>query len=165
MTRRVRFVGGAILGVLALLGLVWVVLASAGGKRSGSAAVPSRTVVAGAGLAGRLRQADAATGAGLFASSCAACHSVGRYGPDLDGPNLYGVVGGPVAGRRPRYGYTSALRNLGGRWSLERLDAWLTSPKGLVPGTSMPFDGLPDAQERADLIAFLNQQGSNLPMP
>lgn len=105
-----------------------------------------------------LRTADAGRGGTLF-RACAACHSVGRGGPDVDGPNLYGVVGAPVAGRRPRYGYTQALRDVGGTWTEARLDAWLTDPAAFAPGTAMHFAGLAEASDRADVIAFLATQG------
>ena len=104
------------------------------------------------------RTADAGRGSTVF-RTCAACHSVGRGGPDVDGPNLYGVVGAPVAGRRPRYGYTQALRDVSGIWTEGRLDSWLTDPAGFAPGTAMHFAGLDDAGDRADVIAFLASQG------
>ena len=112
----------------------------------------------------RLRQADVANGARLF-GRCAACHSIGRGGVDLDGPNLYGVVGSKPAERRSRYAYSAALRRVGGTWSFDRLDAWLTNPATFAPGTSMAFGGLADPRDRADVIAFLATQGSNLPPP
>ena len=108
--------------------------------------------------------ADPAQGARLF-GSCAACHSIGRGGVDLDGPNLYGVVGSPVAGRRPRYAYSAALRRAGGLWTAERLDAWLTRPAAFAPGTNMAFAGLPDPKDRADVIAFLATQQSASALP
>ena len=86
---------------------------------------------------------------------CKACHTIGAAAPDTDGPNLYDVVGGPVAQRRPRFAYTAALQQFGGRWDPARLDAWLRDPRALVPGTTMRFGGLSDAQQRADVIAYL----------
>lgn len=132
--------------------------------RGSAPPAPRPKLAATASLTDRLRAADPATGAALF-GRCAACHSIGSAGPDRDGPNLYGVVGAPVAGRRPRYNYTSALRAFGGTWSFERLDAWLTDPRALVPGTAMVFPGLPDPQDRADLIAYLARQGGRLAPP
>ncbi|MGI3901128.1 MAG: c-type cytochrome [Janthinobacterium lividum] len=102
--------------------------------------------------------ADPARGADVF-HVCSACHSIGRGGPDVDGPNLYGVVGAPVAERRPRYGYTQALRDVSGIWTEQRLEAWLTNPVAFAPGTAMHFAGLDDAKDRADVIAYLATQG------
>lgn len=101
-----------------------------------------------------LAGADPAAGARLF-GRCAACHTIGAGGADLNGPNLHGVMGAPVAGNRPRYGYTQALRQVGGVWTSARMDAWLRDPQGFAPGNRMAFPGLKDARERADLIAYL----------
>ena len=97
-------------------------------------------------------------GARVF-EHCAACHTIGRDGPDLDGPNLYGVVGAPIARRRERFAYTAALRRVGGLWDRNRLDAWLAGPQVFAPGTSMTFGGLADPRERAAVIAYLEAQG------
>ncbi|MCR0985521.1 c-type cytochrome [Roseomonas populi] len=106
-----------------------------------------------------LADADVRAGARLF-RQCAACHTIGRGAPDLNGPNLYGVLGAPIAGNRPNFAYTQALRSAGGEWDAERMDAWLRNPQGLVPGNRMTFTGMPNARERADLIAYLGRQGS-----
>jgi cytochrome c len=90
---------------------------------------------------------------------CTACHTIGQYAPDTDGPNLYGVVGGPIGERRPRFSYTAGLKALGGTWDAERMDRWLTNPRRMVPGTTMAFSGLPDPKDRADVIAYLATQG------
>ena len=111
-----------------------------------------------------LRSADLSAGASLF-GQCAACHSIGREGADLEGPNLYAVVGSAIAQRRERYAYTAALRQVGGTWTFERLNTWLTDPTAFAPGTKMAFGGLSNPQDRADVIAYLNAQGSNLPIP
>lgn len=101
--------------------------------------------------------ASASAGASLF-GQCAACHSIGQGSPDLAGPNLFGVMGKPVAQNSPRFGYTAALQRLGGTWTPERLDAWLKNPREVAPGTSMAFPGLADPLDRADVIAFLSTQ-------
>jgi cytochrome c len=134
----------------------------AGFHGSGGTTAPRGDAAASGTTAGAPRTADAARGAELF-RTCAACHTVGRGGPDVDGPNLYGVVGAPVAERRPRYGYTQALRDAGGVWSAPRLDAWLKDPAAFAPGTAMRFAGLADARDRADVIAFLATQGPTRP--
>jgi cytochrome c len=101
---------------------------------------------------------DAQAGAVVF-RRCAACHTISSSGPDTDGPNLYGVVGAPVAERRPRFAYTAALQGLGGSWDPKRLDAWLANPRRMVPGTAMNFAGLRDPKDRADVIAYLAANG------
>ncbi|WP_076073243.1 c-type cytochrome [Sphingomonas montana] len=113
-----------------------------------------RTGPVAASLDGRLAAADAGNGARIF-RRCAACHTVGANGGDTDGPNLHGVVGQPIARRRPRFAYTASLAAVGGTWTPTRLDAWLANPRAVAPGTSMAFAGLPDPQDRADVIAYL----------
>lgn len=103
------------------------------------------------------RVASADAGRRLF-GVCAACHTIGAGAPDLAGPNLHGVMGRAIAGR-PGFGYSYALQQLSGRWDAARMDAWLAAPRRLVPGTSMAYPGLPDALDRADMIAYLETQG------
>ncbi|MFC0409047.1 c-type cytochrome [Roseomonas elaeocarpi] len=118
----------------------------------------------GAPVAALLARADARNGARLF-GPCSACHTVSQGAPDGNGPNLYGVLGAPIASNRPRFSYTYALRSVGGRWDVERMNAWLENPQRFAPGTHMIFPGVHDAWERADLIAYLGTKGSRLPLP
>lgn len=101
---------------------------------------------------------DPAAGKRAFVQ-CRACHGIGAGGGDTDGPNLYGVMGAPIAQRRPRFAYTAALQAVGGDWTPARLDAWLTNPQAFAPGTKMAFPGIADRRTRADLIAYLREQG------
>ncbi|WP_010218298.1 c-type cytochrome [Sphingomonas sp. PAMC 26621] len=103
------------------------------------------------------RVASAAAGARIF-TRCSACHSVGQGAPDLGGPNLHGVIGAEIGQNRPRFAYTAALQNVGGRWTRARLDAWLADPQRFAPGTAMAFPGLADPLDRADVIAYLETQ-------
>jgi cytochrome c len=73
-------------------------------------------------------------------------------------------LGGPV-GHAAGFPYSPDLKALGGTWDWEKMNQWLKSPKGLVPGTKMSFAGLGKAEDRANLMAYLNSQGSNLPLP
>ncbi|MCW6508952.1 c-type cytochrome [Lichenifustis flavocetrariae] len=150
--------------IYVLVGLHDVIATPPGRQASGADAAADREVGGVPDVSVLLRTADPAHGARIF-GQCAACHSIGRGGPDLDGPNLYGVLGGPVGRRRSRYAYTAALRQTGGIWDFGRMDAWLAHPRKVVPSTSMSFAGLPDARDRADVIAYINAQGSNLPIP
>ena len=63
------------------------------------------------------------------------------------------------------FAYSDALKGVPGNWTFEALDAWLASPRKYAPGTKMTFAGLSDPQERANVIAYMNAQGSNLPLP
>lgn len=96
---------------------------------------------------------NATAGKEVFAR-CAICHNATKGGPNLIGPNLWGVVGRKAA-IVPNFYYSTALKNSGITWTADKLDAWVTNPAKLVPGTRMTFAGLPSAQQRADLIAYL----------
>ena len=85
-------------------------------------------------------------------------------GPKV-GPDLYGVVGRPVASVAG-FNYTAALKAKGGTWTFDALNKWLTDPRADVPGTAMTFAGLPNEKQRADVIAYLNTLSKNpLPLP
>jgi cytochrome c len=112
-----------------------------------------------------MSQGDATKGADVF-KKCAACHNADKGGANALGPNLYGVVGDPVATGRGGFPFTDALKGKGGKWDFDSLSAWLTSPKAYAPGTKMTFAGLSNPQDRANVIAYLNQQGEHpLPLP
>ncbi len=119
-----------------------------------AAAVPIATLLA---------SADAAKGADAF-KKCMACHTINQGGADGIGPNLWGVVGA-AHGHKAGFAFSDALKGVPGTWTFEALDAWLTSPRKYAPGTKMTFAGLGNAEERANLIAYMNAQGSNLPLP
>jgi cytochrome c len=95
---------------------------------------------------------DPAKGEALYAR-CQGCHSIerNRVGPMHRG--LFGRQAGSVDG----FSYSAAMKDSGILWNETTLDAFLTAPRQLVPGTRMTYAGIADAQERADLIAWLKQ--------
>lgn len=132
-----------------------VAAAEAGGGGAEAAAVPIATL---------LPSADAAKGADTF-KKCAACHTITQGGGNGIGPNLYATVGEAIAQGKGGYDFSGALKGVGGTWDFDKLNAWLTSPRKFADGTKMTFAGLSNAQDRANVILYLNQQGSNLPLP
>ncbi|EJW11199.1 membrane c-type cytochrome cy [Rhodovulum sp. PH10] len=99
------------------------------------------------------------------ARKCQACHVFEKGGPNKVGPDLWGVVGRPVASHEG-FNYSDALKAKGGTWTLEEIDKFITSPKGYVPGTAMAFAGVSRATERADILAYLNSLSDNpAPLP
>jgi cytochrome c len=98
---------------------------------------------------------DPAKGQQVYQSQCAACHSVSP-GVNLFGPSLATVYGKPAASVAG-YAYSPALKGAHLTWTDAALDKFLTAPQTDVPGTKMPFAGLPDAQQRQDVIAYLAQ--------
>jgi cytochrome c len=123
---------------------------------------PERRIPSGAPLAERLAGAHPDYGRHLF-YRCGACHNLTQGSGDRAGPNLWGVVGKPVATNSGRFGYTGALIAFGGTWTCERLDRWLTNPRKTVPGTTMTFEGLANGADRADVIAWLASNGGAEP--
>ncbi len=115
-------------------------------------------------IATLLASADPAKGEKVFAK-CSSCHSINSGGANGIGPNLYGVLGKPhasVAG----FAYSDALKGKSGPWTFEEMNKWLTSPKAYADGTKMSFAGLGKAEDRANLMAWMNTQtGSPLPLP
>ena len=93
---------------------------------------------------------DAAHGQALYESRCVACHSVdqSRVGPAHQG--VFGRRAGRVAG----YDYSAALKASKVVWAEKTLDAWLANPERSIPGQKMGYS-VPDAGDRADLIAYL----------
>ena len=100
-----------------------------------------------------------------IAKQCQACHNFQEgQGPKV-GPDLYGVVGRPVASVSG-FNYSAALKKLGGTWTFDALNKWLIKPSADAPGTMMTFAGLSNEKQRADVIAYLNTLSAHpLPLP
>lgn len=97
--------------------------------------------------------ADVEKGKDVFATECAECHSA-REGKNKKGPSLFAVVG-RKAGTIADASYSDALKASGITWTPDKIDAYVTAPKKLVPGGKMKYDGLANATERAELLAYL----------
>ena len=97
--------------------------------------------------------ADASRGAQDF-RACAACHSL-EPDRNMTGPSLANLWGRKAGGLSSFERYSDALKSSGIIWDDRALDEWLTNPERMVPDNEMPFDGVKDAQVRADLLAFL----------
>ena len=109
-----------------------------------------------------LAKADPAKGQQTF-NKCMACHNADKGGANQLGPNLWDVLGEPI-GQGKGFAFSDALSKKGGTWNWDNLSQWLTSPRAFAPGTKMTFAGLGDPQDRANVIAFLNQH-SDAPKP
>lgn len=95
---------------------------------------------------------DAASGKRVFAQ-CRTCH-VTDPGVNRIGSSLAGIIGSP-AGSVAGFKYTDANKNSGITWTEGKMFQYLEDPKRVIPKTRMIFGGIPDAQKRADLIAYL----------
>jgi cytochrome c len=105
-----------------------------------------------------LADGDAAKGKAAFAK-CGICHQVGPGAATLIGPELNGIVGRKAASVAD-YPYSAGMKKLGDEgyvWTEEHIDTWITDPKAMIPDSPMAiaFTGVPDAAERADIIAYL----------
>ena len=107
-------------------------------------------VIAGAARA----EGDAARGEKRF-EECASCHMIESGANDV-GPTLLGVFG-RKAGEVPDFRYSPALKRSGITWTPQTLDTFIADPQKEVPGNRMPYAGMPDAQDREDLIAYLQK--------
>lgn len=96
---------------------------------------------------------DAVAGRAIFQRICQNCHSP-EIGINKVGPSLWNVVGRQAASV-PDFVYSDAMKTNKSIWSASSLDAYLADPRGDVHGAKMFFKGLPEAKDRADVIAYL----------
>ena len=161
-------------GMLTLsTGLVANMIFEGGGHEGGAehagaegAAAPAAKPAPVEPISGLLASADVAAGEKV-AVKCAACHTFNKGEANKVGPNLYGVVGGPTA-HKEDFNYDDAIKNLKTTWTYENINHFIDSPKSFAPGTKMSFPGLPKAQDRANVIAFLRTKADSplaLPTP
>jgi cytochrome c len=104
-------------------------------------------------------EGDATKGKAAFAK-CAICHQIGPGAKTLVGPELNGVVGRKAASIADYPSYSAGMKKLGAEgyvWTPENLDKWIADPKAMIPDSPMAlaFQGMPDAGERANVIAYL----------
>src|SRR5579863_77557 len=155
----VHIASGAIFAtpVPAKPGYVIEVKQEGGAKPSGGTAAPAEQPIA-----ALLANANVKTGE-QTAKECELCHNLGKGQGNKIGPNLYGVVGRPVASETS-FSYSAPLKAKGGNWTFEALNTWLTNPRADVPGTLMTFAGIASEKQRADVVAYLNSN-SDTPVP
>jgi cytochrome c2 len=99
--------------------------------------------------------AQGMSGALSFAAQCSGCHEVSDGLAHRIGPDLLRIVGRDVASAPGFDGYSAALKSMGGKWTRERLDAYLRDPQAAAPGTTMAFPGVKDDAQRAALLDHL----------
>ena len=99
-------------------------------------------------------EGDAARGEAKF-KECAACHKL-ESGVNNVGPSLNGIIG-RKAGELADFRYSPAIKRSGITWAPDTLDAFIKEPQAMVPANRMPYAGLADPADRADLIAYLQK--------
>jgi cytochrome c len=169
-------VAGAVLGA-ALLAQVLYLLSSAlfshpappkpaESQAGGEGAKPAAPAAAAPAelLASYMGKADAKKGAD-DSKVCQMCHNLAKGGGVILGPPLYGVVGRPrasIAG----FQYSDAMKAKGGTWTPQDIFTFIKDPQAFVPGTKMTFAGEPEAQKRADIVAYLDTLSDHpVPLP
>jgi cytochrome c len=105
-------------------------------------------------MAGARADGDAARGEARF-QDCAACHRLEAGANDV-GPSLHGVFERKAAALAD-FRYSPALKRSGISWTPETLDKFIADPQGAVPANRMPYAGMANAGDRADLIAYLQK--------
>ena len=99
---------------------------------------------------------DPKEGEAVFKKYCAVCHTT-EEGKNKVGPSLHGVVGRHSASLS-NYSYSDAMKKADKTWDEKTLDAYLTNPREMVPGTKMVFVGLKKEQDRQNVISYLETQ-------
>jgi cytochrome c len=99
---------------------------------------------------------DVAAGKRIFDVTCHNCHSL-AVGVNQVGPSLWHIIGRRSA-TIEGYAYSDALKDLHTEWTVAALNDYLANPRGNVHGAKMFFKGLPDARDRADVIAYLQSK-------
>ena len=152
----------------ALLALIGLALAGCGdGEQAGSGPAapadptPEQRQAMLAALPAPYNAADLENGKRRFAQ-CRSCHTLVEGGPNLVGPNLYGVFGQPV-GSKPTYSYSQAVQDADFVWDGPHLDRWLADPRGFLPGTKMTFPGIKTDADRRDVIAYVMVETGHAP--
>lgn len=99
---------------------------------------------------------EASRGQRVFNQQCRACHTLDKGGAQTAGPNLHGLFG-RKAGTGEGYAFSDAMKNSGIVWDDATLTEYNRDPKGKVPGTKMVFNGVKQAGQLADLVAYLKE--------
>jgi len=107
-----------------------------------------------------LAAGDAAKGEADFKAKCAICHQIGPGAQNGVGPELNGIIGRKAASVADFPNYSATMKKMGADgyvWTEENIDKWIHDPKAMIPDSmmSLAFPGIPDANERANIIAYL----------
>lgn len=130
---------------------------AAAGDKGAAAAGPAKS------LGTLLAAADKDKGMAAI-KACAGCHDFTKGGPAKVGPNLYDVVGRGI-GTAAGFAYSDGFKAFAGKnWDYEALNTWLTKPSDYIKGTKMAFAGIPKAEDRANVLAYLGSL-SDAPKP
>ena len=139
---------------------------SVGGVEASASAAPAAAAPAALEpITPLLAAANTAKGQQIAQRQCAPCHTFNEGGRNGVGPNLYGIVGRNHAAAAG-FNYSANMRAKSGEpWGYEDLNAFINAPARTIQGTRMAYAGLTNAQQRADLVAYLRAVSPNAPAP
>ncbi|WP_350559842.1 c-type cytochrome [Psychrobacter sp. CAL346-MNA-CIBAN-0220] len=106
-------------------------------------------------------EGDADRGAIIFEEACGQCHQL-NPGSNKKGPQLMNIYGASAAGLAD-YNYSEGLTASGWVWDVETLDPYIADAEKAMPDSKMLADPMPDAGERADVIAYLSTLRAAIP--
>jgi len=112
-----------------------------------------------------LAKADVKAGEAV-SKKCLSCHTFNKGGGNGVGPNQWGLVGNHWA-HKDDYSYSAAVTGMKDKKiDFQELSDFLANPRKYIPGNKMAFIGVPNPQDRANLIAYLNTMSDKpLPLP
>lgn len=87
-------------------------------------------------------------------TACQGCHSLEEGGGHAVGPNLHGIVG-ELAGTRPGYDYSQAMKTAGFSWNKGTLSGFIVATEHMVPGTWMAYQNIVSPAEVAVLADYI----------
>lgn len=110
-----------------------------------------------------LSSANPLKGKELAAQQCSLCHTFGKSEANKIGPNLYDVMGHPIASVSS-FNYSESLKkHHQENWDAQKLNLWLAHPTNFVPDTIMAYPGVSSKQDRVDIIAYLKEISPSTP--
>ncbi|CAJ0588720.1 unnamed protein product [Cylicocyclus nassatus] len=103
-------------------------------------------------------EGDYEKGKRLYKLRCLHCHTINTTA-EKQGPTLNGIMG-RTSGTLPGYTYSDANKNKNVVWTRETMDEYLENPKKFMPGTKMIYNGLKKAEDRADLLKYIEVESA-----
>lgn len=105
---------------------------------------------------------DADNGAIIYQDACGQCHQL-NAGLNKKGPQLMNIYGAHAAQLKD-YTYSKGLKQSEWVWDAETLDPYIADAQKVMTDSKMLSNPMPDAKERADVIAYLSTLRESVPV-